>query len=155
MALAARSPACASGVRSLIDQYAEDGLFPGRGGSHARWPAESGHSLYDLRTPGESTNSKPNKRAHPRQRPASAVALILRLGGAGCHDHEQSVADRCSSIQCPSPHLPGIDDGRETLEDAVAMAKIAAESGTTDIVATPHANARFTFDPELIDHQNR
>ncbi len=51
--------------------------------------------------------------------------------------------------------LPGIDDGRETLEDAVAMAKIAAESGTTDIVATPHANARFTFDPELIDHQNR
>lgn len=33
------------------------------------------------------------------------------------------------------------------------MVKIAAESGTTDIVATPHANTRFTFDPELIDRK--
>lgn len=33
------------------------------------------------------------------------------------------------------------------------MLKIAAESGTTDIVATPHANARFTFDPERIDRK--
>jgi protein-tyrosine phosphatase len=47
--------------------------------------------------------------------------------------------------------LPGLDDGPKTLEDAVAMVKIAAESGTTDIVATPHANARFTFDLERID----
>jgi len=49
--------------------------------------------------------------------------------------------------------LPGLDDGPKTLEDAVAMLKIAAESGTTDIVATPHANARFTFDPERIDRK--
>src|SRR5207249_11540511 len=33
------------------------------------------------------------------------------------------------------------------------MLKIAAESGTTDIVATPHANARFTFDSERIDRK--
>ena len=33
------------------------------------------------------------------------------------------------------------------------MAKIAAESGTTDIVATPHANIEFTFNPELIDRK--
>jgi len=49
--------------------------------------------------------------------------------------------------------LPGLDDGPKTLEDAVAMVKIAAESGTTDIVATPHANARFTFDSERIDRK--
>ena len=49
--------------------------------------------------------------------------------------------------------LPGLDDGPKTLEDAVAMLKIAAESGTTDIVATPHANARFTFDSERIDRK--
>ena len=30
------------------------------------------------------------------------------------------------------------------------MVRMAAESGTTDIVATPHANSEFTFDPELI-----
>lgn len=39
------------------------------------------------------------------------------------------------------------------LEDAVAMLKIAAESGTTDIVASPHANEQFMFDPELIDRK--
>jgi protein-tyrosine phosphatase len=56
-------------------------------------------------------------------------------------------------IDIHSHILPGIDDGPTALEDAVAMLKIAAESGTTDIVATPHANARFTFDPELIDRK--
>jgi len=56
-------------------------------------------------------------------------------------------------IDIHSHILPGIDDGPMALEEAVAMLKIAAESGTTDIVATPHANARFTFDPELIDRK--
>lgn len=46
--------------------------------------------------------------------------------------------------------LPGLDDGSQTLEDSVAMLRLAAESGTTDIVATPHANNEFTFDPDLI-----
>jgi protein-tyrosine phosphatase len=46
--------------------------------------------------------------------------------------------------------LYGLDDGARTLEDSVAMLRLAAESGTTDIVATPHANSEFTFDPELI-----
>lgn len=34
--------------------------------------------------------------------------------------------------------LAGVDDGPRTLEDAVAMAHIAAEDGTDTIVATPH-----------------
>ena len=46
--------------------------------------------------------------------------------------------------------LPGVDDGAKTLEDSLEMLRLAAESGTTDIVATPHANLQFTFDPELI-----
>jgi protein-tyrosine phosphatase len=46
--------------------------------------------------------------------------------------------------------LPGLDDGAQTLEDSVAMLRLAAESGTTDIVATPHANNQFTFDPDRI-----
>lgn len=56
-------------------------------------------------------------------------------------------------IDIHSHILPGIDDGPTALEDAVAMLKIAAECGTTDIVATPHANGRFTFNPELIDRK--
>jgi protein-tyrosine phosphatase len=46
--------------------------------------------------------------------------------------------------------LPGLDDGSETLEESLAMLKIAVAGGTTDIVATPHANTEFTFQPELV-----
>jgi protein-tyrosine phosphatase len=34
--------------------------------------------------------------------------------------------------------MPGVDDGAATLEDAVAMCRLAAEDGTDTIVATPH-----------------
>jgi protein-tyrosine phosphatase len=47
--------------------------------------------------------------------------------------------------------LPGFDDGARTLDDSVAMIRIAAEAGTTDLAATPHANLEFRFDPERIE----
>jgi len=34
--------------------------------------------------------------------------------------------------------LPGVDDGAKTIEDSIAMAKVAAEEGITTIIATPH-----------------
>lgn len=43
--------------------------------------------------------------------------------------------------------LFGLDDGAKTLEDAVAMVRMAAEHGTTDLVATPHADLQYKFDP--------
>jgi protein-tyrosine phosphatase len=46
--------------------------------------------------------------------------------------------------------LYGLDDGAATLEESVAMVRMAANAGTTDIVATPHANLEFRFDPDLI-----
>jgi protein-tyrosine phosphatase len=42
--------------------------------------------------------------------------------------------------------LPGIDDGATTVEESIEMLKLAAASGTTDIVATPHANSNYSFD---------
>ncbi len=47
--------------------------------------------------------------------------------------------------------LHGLDDGAKTLDESVEMLRIAADAGTTDIVATPHANSRYQFDPALID----
>ena len=44
----------------------------------------------------------------------------------------------------------GVDDGAKTIEDSLAMLELAANSGTTDIVATPHSDLRYQFDPELV-----
>ncbi len=45
----------------------------------------------------------------------------------------------------------GVDDGSKTLETSIAMLEMAAECGTTDIVATPHSDLRYPYNPELID----
>jgi protein-tyrosine phosphatase len=46
--------------------------------------------------------------------------------------------------------LPGLDDGSQSLEDSIAMVKMAAESGTTGIVATPHASRLYSFNPDAV-----
>lgn len=46
--------------------------------------------------------------------------------------------------------LRGLDDGPQSLDESLAMLRIAAAAGTTDIVATPHANSTYHFDPALI-----
>lgn len=46
--------------------------------------------------------------------------------------------------------LPGLDDGARSLDLSLEMLRIAAGAGTTDIVATPHANSRYRFRPELV-----
>ena len=45
--------------------------------------------------------------------------------------------------------LPGIDDGPQSMEESVSMARIAAEDGITHIVATPHIKYELT-DPVSI-----
>lgn len=47
----------------------------------------------------------------------------------------------------------GVDDGAKTIEDSVAMLRIAAEAGTTDIVATPHSDLRFRFNPQVVQER--
>ena len=46
--------------------------------------------------------------------------------------------------------LPGLDDGADTLEESLEMLRIAARTGTTDIVGTPHSNLKYAYDPDLI-----
>jgi protein-tyrosine phosphatase len=53
-------------------------------------------------------------------------------------------------IDIHSHILYGLDDGARTLDDSVAMLSIAADDGTTDLVATPHANLSYRYHPALI-----
>ena len=46
--------------------------------------------------------------------------------------------------------VPGVDDGARDTEQALAMLRLAATAGTTDLVATPHANEQFSFDPAAV-----
>jgi protein-tyrosine phosphatase len=43
-----------------------------------------------------------------------------------------------------------VDDGSHSLDESLAMLQIAAVSGTTDIVATPHSDLKYHFRPELV-----
>ena len=45
--------------------------------------------------------------------------------------------------------LPGLDDGPDTLDDAVRMAEAAAADGIRRVVCTPHSNDMYKFDPEV------
>jgi protein-tyrosine phosphatase len=45
--------------------------------------------------------------------------------------------------------LPGLDDGSDSIETSVAMARMAAQDGITHIVCTPHANGQYRFDPAV------
>jgi protein-tyrosine phosphatase len=46
--------------------------------------------------------------------------------------------------------LAGIDDGPETIEGSLALARAASERGTRTIVATPHVSWRYDNDPQTI-----
>jgi protein-tyrosine phosphatase len=47
----------------------------------------------------------------------------------------------------------GVDDGARSVEESIAMLEAARESGTTDIVATPHANSEYTYEPALVEER--
>jgi len=52
-------------------------------------------------------------------------------------------------IDIHSHPLPGVDDGAKTLEVAIEMCRVSAEDGVTHLVATPHSNYSYMFDPGL------
>ena len=61
----------------------------------------------------------------------------------------------CSFVDIHSHVLYGLDDGAKTLEESIAMLEMAAGGGTTDLVATPHADLTYQFQPELVAERVR
>ena len=49
--------------------------------------------------------------------------------------------------------LHGVDDGSKSLEESVEMLRMAAAAGTTDIVASPHADQEYRFDPAVVERK--
>jgi protein-tyrosine phosphatase len=47
--------------------------------------------------------------------------------------------------------LPALDDGAQDFATSLAMLQMAVNSGTTDIVATPHASPAYRFDAAAVD----
>ena len=58
-------------------------------------------------------------------------------------------------IDIHSHILYGLDDGAQDRETSLAMLQIAAETGTTDIVATPHSDAHYSYQPALVHERIR
>ncbi len=46
--------------------------------------------------------------------------------------------------------LPGIDDGPETIEGSLSLARAASAAGTRTLVATPHVSVRYPNDAAMI-----
>ena len=60
-----------------------------------------------------------------------------------------------SMVDIHSHIVWGLDDGATDIEQSLSMLRAAAESGTTDIVATPHSNAEFVYQRDLVDQRIR
>jgi protein-tyrosine phosphatase len=55
-------------------------------------------------------------------------------------------------IDIHSHILSGLDDGPAEFDVSLKMVQMARDAGTTDIVATPHANSVYRYDPAVV-HQ--
>jgi protein-tyrosine phosphatase len=56
-------------------------------------------------------------------------------------------------IDIHSHILADLDDGAKSLDESIAMVRMAAAAGTTDIVASPHANPDYDFDPRTVERK--
>ena len=86
------------------------------------------------------------RRSYPRRHALSAIdpARALRRSTHGC----VLFASRMIDLHCHV--LPGIDDGPDTIEGSVALARAARAAGIDTLVATPHVNARNPNDRDTI-----
>ena len=55
----------------------------------------------------------------------------------------------CAVVDIHSHVVWDLDDGASTLEESLAMLDNARQGGTTDIVATPHLNAKYEYQADL------
>ena len=47
--------------------------------------------------------------------------------------------------------LPGLDDGARTMAETLELIEFARAHGTTTLVASPHADPEYSYDPQRVD----
>ncbi len=89
-----------------------------------------------------------------RKDTSAAATLPLRRrqrGAAGQPRESGARRDSVKGVIDLHTHiLPGIDDGPETIEGSLEMARAALAAGTGTLVATPHINRAYDLDPPRV-----
>ncbi len=78
------------------------------------------------------------------QRLAITLMIKIDLGPFSCNKEAKCMID----IHCHI--LSGLDDGPDSVEGSLQIARKAIEDGATDIFATPHYNRSYTSNKEVI-----
>lgn len=71
----------------------------------------------------------------------------------GSHGASVSYGAPPPMIDLHSHILPGLDDGARTIEEARALARLAASEGITAIAATPHVRTDYPTRPEVMEER--
>lgn len=84
----------------------------------------------------------------------AAAALPLRRRKRGATGQPRESDPRRGSVRgvidLHTHVLPGIDDGPETIEGSLEIARAAVAAGTGTVVATPHINRAYDLDPPRV-----
>src|SRR5258708_2635013 len=79
------------------------------------------------------------------------VRVVWKPGGLLSGDRAVAVAEAPPALVDTCAHiLWGADDGPANLDQSIAMLRVAADHGTTDIVAASRASFEYPFDPGII-----
>jgi protein-tyrosine phosphatase len=82
------------------------------------------------------------------------VRLVWKPGGLrDRHRNAEADAPPGGLVDVRSHILWGLGDGPPSLDQSITMLKLAAEHGTTDIVATPSASFECRFDSQIVDER--
>jgi len=66
-----------------------------------------------------------------------------------------SFTPNCKFVDIHSHFVFGLDDGAKDEQESLAMLEMAISGGTSDIVATPHSDLTYSFQPELLSQRIR
>lgn len=84
------------------------------------------------------------------QFPSLGISVFLTVNFFAIVPSKPLIYSRLAMVDIHCHLLPGLDDGPDSLDEALQMAEMAIADGITHVVATPHANDEYRFAPDLV-----